>query len=162
MAHFNIVSLALRQSYDFLNSTLASWHNEATYIPVIIASGISFVYTSGHCHRRRSRMQVKIVAGPLFAHHKIAHFNCVVTEHWLVVLLWGFVTIRKTVFTISYKKFSKINTTKLKIDVVEVSHFIRECVAHWPFVVTLVTDHDGHVATEADCLLSNWRASLNR
>ena len=43
-------------------------------------------------------------------------------------------TIRKTIFTISYEKFSGINRTKLKIDAVKVSHFIRESVARWPLL----------------------------
>ena len=72
-----------------------------------------------------------IVAGPLFAHCKIAYFNSAVTEHWFVVSLRDFVTLRKILLTMSYKKFSGINTTQLKKDAVEFSHFIRECVAHW-------------------------------
>ena len=37
----------------------------------------SFVYTSGHCRRWRSRMEVKIMAGSLFVHCKIAYFYSV-------------------------------------------------------------------------------------
>ena len=91
----------------------------------------SFVYSSGHSRRWRSRMEVKIMAVPLFAHCK---FNSAVTEHWIVLSVRDFVTIRKTIFTISYEKFSGINRTKLKIDAVKVSHFIRECVARWPLL----------------------------
>ena len=61
-------------------------------------------------------------------------FNSAVTEHWIVLSVRDFVTIRKTLFTISYEKFSGINRTKLKIDAVKVSHFIRECVARWPLL----------------------------
>ena len=39
-----------------------------------------FVYSSGHCRRWCSRMQVKIVAGSFFVHCKIAYFKAVTTE----------------------------------------------------------------------------------
>ena len=100
--------------------------------PSLLAN--SFVYSSGHFRRWRSRMEVKIMAVPLFVHCKIALFNSAVTEHWIVLSVRDFVMIRKTIFTISYEKFSGINRTKLKIDAVKVSHFIRECVSRWPLL----------------------------
>ena len=62
----------------------------------------SFVYTSGHCRRWRSRMEVKIMAGSLFVHCKIAYFYSVTAEKWLIVSLPNFVTIRRTYFSISW------------------------------------------------------------
>ena len=75
----------------------------------------SFIYSSGHCCRSCPHMQVKIVAGSLFDHCKIARFNLVTTEQWLVVLLRNFVPLRKTLLTISCKIFSWIRMMKLKI-----------------------------------------------
>ena len=121
-----------------------------------------FGYTSGHCRRWCSRMQLKIMAGSLFAHCKITYFNSAVTEHWLVVSL-GRVTIRKTLFTISYKKFSRINATKIKIDAVAVIQpFYKGMCSPLVFVVTSVTYRDEHMAAQADSSLSNRRASLSR
>ena len=40
----------------------------------------SFVYTSGHCRRWRSRMEVKIMAGSLLVHCKIAYFYSMTAE----------------------------------------------------------------------------------
>ena len=58
------------------------------------------VYTSGHCRRWRSRMEVKIMAGSLFVHCKIAYFYSVTAEKWLIVSLPNFVTIRRIHFHI--------------------------------------------------------------
>ena len=61
----------------------------------------SFVYTSGHCRRWRSCMEVKIMAGSLFVHCKIAYFYSVTAEKWLIVSLPNVVMIRRTHFSIS-------------------------------------------------------------
>ena len=84
----------------------------------------SFVYTSGHCRRWRSRMEVKIMAGSLFVHCKIVYIYSVTAEKWLVVSLPNFVTIRRTHLSISCKIFSWIRTTKLKIYAMEFCDFI--------------------------------------
>ena len=84
----------------------------------------SFAYTSGHCRRWRSRMEVKIMAGSLFVHCKIAYFYSVTAEKWLIVSLPNFVTIRRTHFSISCKIFSWIRSTKLKIHAMEFCDFI--------------------------------------
>ena len=89
----------------------------------------SFVYTSGHCRRWRSRMEVKIMAGSLFVHCKIAYFYSVTAEKWLIVSLPNFVTIRRTHFSISCKIFSWIRSTKLKIDAMEFCDFIKDSVS---------------------------------
>ena len=73
----------------------------------------SFVYTSGQRRRWRSRMEVKIVAGSLLVHCKIAYFHSVTAEKWLVVSIPNFLTMRKTPLSISCKFFSWICTTKL-------------------------------------------------
>ena len=88
----------------------------------------SFVYTSGHCRRWRSRMEVKIMAGSLFVHCKIAYFYSVTTKEWLVVSLPNFLTMRKTHLSISCKIFSSICTTKLKIHAIEFCDFIKDFV----------------------------------
>ena len=89
----------------------------------------SFVYTSGHCRRWRSRMEVKIMAGSLFVHCKIAYFYSVTAEKWLIVSLPNFVTIRRTHFSISCKIFSWIRLTKLKIHAMEICDFIKDSVS---------------------------------
>ena len=89
----------------------------------------SFVYTSGHCRRWRSRMEVKIMAGSLFVHCKIAYIYSVTAEKWLIVSLSNFVTIRKTHFSISCKIFSWIRSTKLKIHTMEFCDFIKDSVS---------------------------------
>ena len=88
----------------------------------------SFVYTSGHCRRWRSRMEVKIMAGSLFVHYKIAYFYSVPTKKWLVVSLPNFLTMRKTHLSKSCKIFSSIRTTKLKIHAIEFCDFIKDFV----------------------------------
>ena len=88
----------------------------------------SFVYTSGHCRRWRSRMEVKIMAGSLFVHCKIAYFYSVTTKKWLVVSLPNFLTMRKTYLSISCKIFGSIHTTKLKIHAIEFCEFIKDFV----------------------------------
>ena len=89
----------------------------------------SFVYTSGHCRRWRSRMEVKIMAGSLFVHCKIAYFYSAAAEKWLIVSLRNFVTIRRTHFSISCKIFSWIRSTKLKIHAMEFCDFIKDSVS---------------------------------
>ena len=89
----------------------------------------SCVYTSGHCRRWRSRMEVKIMAGSLFVHCKIAYFYSVTAEKWLIVSLPNFVTIRRTHLSISCKIFSWIRTTKLKIHAMEFCEFIKDSVS---------------------------------
>ena len=89
----------------------------------------SFVYTSGHCRRWRSPMEVKIMAGSLFVHCKIAYFYSVTADKWLIVSLPNFVTIRRTHFSVSCKIFSWIRSTKLKIHAVEFCNFIKDSVS---------------------------------
>ena len=89
----------------------------------------SFVYTSGHCRRWRSRMEVKIMAGSLFVHCKIAYFYSVTADKWLIVSLPNFVTIRRTHFSVSCKIFSWIRLTELKIHAVEFCDFIKDSVS---------------------------------
>ena len=89
----------------------------------------SFVYTSGHCRRWRSRMEVKIMTGSLFVHRKIAYFYSLTAEKWLVESLPNFVTIRRTHLSISCKIFSWIRTTKLKIHAMEFCDFIKDSVS---------------------------------
>ena len=88
----------------------------------------SFVYTSGHCCRWRSRLEVKIMAGSLFVHCKIAYLYSVTAEKCLVISLPNFVTIRRTHLPISCKIFSWISTTKLKIHAMEFCDFIKDSV----------------------------------
>ena len=90
--------------------------------------GNSFVYTSGHCRRWRSHMEVKIMAVSLFVHCKIAYFYSVTTKKWLIISLPNFLTIRKTHLSISSKIFSSIRTTKLKIHAIEFCDFIKDFV----------------------------------
>ena len=89
----------------------------------------SFVYTSGHCRRWRSRMEVKIMSGTLFVHCKIAYFYSVTAEKWLVISLPNFVMIRMTHLPLSCKIFSWIRTTKLKIHAMEFCDFIKDSVS---------------------------------
>ena len=89
----------------------------------------SFVYTSGHCRRWRSRMEVKIMAGSLFVHCKIAYFYSVTAEKWLIVSLPNFVTMRRTHFSISCKIFSWICSMKLKMHAMEFCDFIKDSVS---------------------------------
>ena len=94
-----------------------------------LATSYSFVYTSGHCRRWRSRMEVKIMAVSLFVHCKIAYFYSVTAEKWLIVSLPNFVTIRMTHFSVSCKIFSWIRLTKLKIHAMEFCDFIKDSVS---------------------------------
>ena len=89
----------------------------------------SFVYTTGHCRRWRSRMEVKVMAGSLFVHWKIAYFYSVTAEKWLTVSLPNFVTIRRTHFSIWCRIFSWIRSTKLKIQAMEFCDFIKDSVS---------------------------------
>ena len=89
----------------------------------------SLVYTSGRCRRWRLRMEVKIMAGSLFVHCKIAYFYSVTAEKWLVVSLPNFVTIRRTHLSISCKMFRWIRWTKLKIHAMEFCYFIKNFVS---------------------------------
>ena len=91
--------------------------------------GHSSVYTSGHCRRWRSRMEVKIMAGSLFVHCKIAYFYSVTAEKWLIVSLPNFVTIRRIHFSISCKICSWIRSTKLEIHAMEFCDFIKDSVS---------------------------------
>ena len=68
---------------------------------------------------------------------------------------------RKTLFTISYKIFSGINTLIFKICAVEASHFYKGMCSPstrpvLAFVVTSVTDRDEHVVAQADSSLRAW------
>ena len=94
-----------------------------------VISLYSFVYTSGHCRRWRSRMEVKIMAGSLFVHCKIAYFYSVTAEKWLIVSLPNSVTIRRTHFSISCKIVSWIRLMKLKIHAMEFCDFIKDSVS---------------------------------
>ena len=100
---------------------MGRWTNNSSYY--------SFVYTSGHCRRWRSRMEVQIMAGSLFVHCKIAYFYSVTAEKWLIVSLPNFVTMRRTHFSISCKIFSWIRSTKLKIHAMEFCDFIKDSVS---------------------------------
>ena len=79
--------------------------------------------------RWRSCMEVKIMAGSLFVHCKIAYIYSVTAEKWLVVSLPNFVMIRMTHLPISCKIFSWIRTTKLKIHAMEFCDFIKDSVS---------------------------------
>ena len=107
----------------YLSTLLTHWLTEMIYIIH------SFVYTSGHCRRWRSRMEVKIMAVSLFVHCKIAYFYSVTAEKWLIVSLPNFVTIRRTHFSVSCKIFSWIRLTKLKIHAMEFCDFIKDSVS---------------------------------
>ena len=105
------------------------YKDEIKICPYLSKWHYSFVYTSGHCRRWRSRMEVKIMAGSLFVHCKIAYFYSVTAEKWLIVSLPNFVTIRRTHFSISCKIFSWIRSTKLKIHAMEFCDFIKDSVS---------------------------------
>ena len=122
--------------------------------------GLSFVHTSGHCRRGRSRMEVKMMAGSLFVYCKIAYIYSETAEKWLLSLP-NFVTIRRTHLSISCKIFRWIRTPKLKIQAMEFCDFIKDSVSPSGFC-TLLTDRDKHAAAKADSSLSNRRASLSR
>ena len=110
--------------YKFAFSSISwQWDGTGTSNPY------SFVYTSGHCRRWRSRMEVKIMAGSLFVHCKIVYFYSVIAEKWLVGSLPNFVTIRGTHLSISCKIFNWIPTTKLKIYAMEFCDFIKDSVS---------------------------------
>ena len=100
----------------------------SAYIRGLMAPNSS-VYTSGHCRRWRSRMEVKIMAGSLFVHCKIAYFYSVTAEKWLIVSLPNFVTIRRIHFSISCKICSWIRSTKLEIHAMEFCDFIKDSVS---------------------------------
>ena len=102
----------------------------------------SYVYTSGHCGRWHSCMQVKIVAGSFFVHCEITYFNSVTTAQWLVITLQNIVTI-------SRKIFSWIRTTKPKIYAVELCHLIKDFVSQSGLFVP-------HVLT----VMSTWQCKL--
>ena len=114
-----------------------TWNYDIAVIHILIYSLVpgrsecnySFVYTSGHCRRWRSRMEVKIMSGSLFVHCKIAYFYSVTAEKWLIVSLPNFVTIIRTHFSISCKIFSWIRWTKLKIHAMEFCDFIKDSVS---------------------------------
>ena len=113
------------------------------------ASTHSFVYTSGHCRRWRSRMEVYIMVGSLFVHCKIAYFYSVTAAKWLIVSLPNFVTIKRTHFYISCQIFSWIRSTKLKILAMEFCDFIKDSVSRSGlFVLCSLT------------VTSTWRPSL--
>ena len=122
----------------------------------------SFVYTSGYCRRWRSRMEVKIMAGSLFVHCKIAYFYSVTTKKWLVVSLPNFLTMRKTHLSKSCKIFSSIRTTKLKIHAIEFCDFIKDFVVPSGLFVPCSLTRNAHVAAKTDSSLSNRGASLSR
>ena len=82
------------------------------------------LHIAGHCRRWRSRMEVKIMARSLFVHCKIAYFYSATAEKWLIVSLPNFVTIRRTHFSISW-----IRSTKLKIQAMEFCDFIKYSVS---------------------------------
>ena len=108
----------------------------------------SFVYTSGHCRRWRSRMEVKIMAGSLFVHCKISYFYSVTVDKWLIVSLPNFVTIRRTHFSVSCKIFSWIRSTKLKIHAVEFCDFIKDSVSPSGLFVPCSLTHHSLTASE--------------
>ena len=145
----------------FLNSWRAGKGKIPGRNPSVWLWQYSFVYTSGHCRRWRSRMEVKIVPVSLFVHCKIAYFYLVTAEKWLVVLLLNFLTMRKALLSILREIFSWIRTTKLKIQAIEFCDFITDFVVPSIFC-TLVTDRNEHMAARADSSLSNRRASLSR
>ena len=121
-------SSSARASASGIMTVWGQWTN--TGVSLIDPFGLnSFVYTSGHCRRWRSRMEVKIMAGSLFVHCKIAYFYSVTAEKWLIVSLPNFVTIRRTHFPISCKIFSWIRLTKLKIHAMEFCDFIKDSVS---------------------------------
>ena len=116
-------------SWPAVRGPWGEYHTSWVSCPPQRALTHSFVYTSGHCRRWRSRMEVKIMAGSLFIHCKIAHFYSVTAENWLIVSLPNFVTIRRTHFSISCKIFSWIRSKKLKIHALEFCDFIKDSVS---------------------------------
>ena len=104
------------------------WPINVIMMVVDVLSLNSFIYTSGHCCRWHSRIKVKIVAGSLFVHCKIAYFYSVTAEKWLVLSLPNFVTLRKTILSILCKSIGWIWTTKLKIHAMEFSDFTKDFV----------------------------------
>ena len=111
--------------YD--NPRCRQWRQKLSNRRLIVFN--SFVYTSGHCRRWRSSMEVKIMAGSLFVHCKIAYIYSATAEKWLVVSLPNFVMIRTTHSPISCKIFSWILTTKLKIHAMEFCDIIKDSVS---------------------------------
>ena len=132
---WNVLSYSVIRAYsvcDFENcTTLFHYFSLLCYLELrsTVACNNSFVYTSGHCRRWRSRMEVKIMAGSLFVHCKIAYIYLVTAEKWLVISLPNFVMIRMTHLPISCKIFSWIRTTKLKIHAMEFCDFIKDSVS---------------------------------
>ena len=118
----------LKKSCDFLHQLETPLITAAQLVCVPIKFD-SFVYTSGHCRRWCSRMEVKIMAGSLFVHCKIAYFYSVTAGKSLIVSLPNFVTIGRTHFSISCKIFSWIRLTKLKIHAMEFCDFIKDSVS---------------------------------
>ena len=114
------------------------------------------VYTSGHCRRWRSRMEVKIVAGSLFAHCKIAYFYSVTAEKWLIISLPNFATMRKTHLSISCKIFSWIRTTKLKIHAMKFCDFIKDFVVPSGLFVSVMLWWMEHVPWQPLLGLLSW------
>ena len=127
MSKTTVTCILIQLSMKFVPKVQLSqhWFN----IGVQQMASYSFVYTSGHCRRWRSRMEVKIMAGSLFVHCKIVYFYSVIAEKWLVVSLPNFVTIRGTHLSISCKIFNWIRTTKLKIYAMEFCDFIKDSVS---------------------------------
>ena len=64
----------------------------------------------------------------LFVHCKIAYFYLVTAEKWLVVSLPNFLTMRKTLLSISCEIFRWIRMTKLEIQAIEFCDFIKDFV----------------------------------
>ena len=105
----------------------------------------SFIYSSGHCRRWRSHIQVKIVAGSLFVHCEIAYFNSVTTEQWLVASLKNLVTMG----TIACEIFCWIRKMKLKDTPHGILRFYKGFCKPKRFACTSNTDPDEHVVTQA-------------
>ena len=105
-----------------------------------------YFYSSGHYCRWCSHIQVKTVAESLFVHCKIANFNSVTTEQWLLILLINFVTMRKALLTVSCKIFGWICMTQLKIHAKEFGVFIKDFVSPSGLFVprTLTVMSPGH------------------
>ena len=123
---FTIFSLDVLCSYWTDVAEKIRYIMTLSYFPDVLP--YSFVYTSWHCRRWRSRMEVTIMAGSLFVHCKIAYFYSVTPRKWHVVSLPHFLTMRKTHLSISCKIFSSIRTTKLKIHAIEFCDFIKDFV----------------------------------
>ena len=75
----------------------------------------SFVYSSGYCHRWRSRMHMKTLADSLFVLCKLAYFVSATTEQFLIISPRNFVPIKRTPVSISYRNSSWICYTIRKI-----------------------------------------------